>query len=333
MENKREKEDRQILSEIVRNEKIVEHPTKGKIRLILPTLDIQRKIDSVARGKKKMLREATDQVTDPSTGATKTVPSFKSRQMLEREYQENGWWTKEEEDKLQSLTHSYAGYLTQLELLGYESQEDIFEGLSEAREKLIKLVGDEPSNELQEAVFRLSMVGGDPDVADKRLVLNAATSTEVDDIVGEIEVLRRQFDSYKELAVLYNEVSKLEQEKSALFSDSWQSQLEYYVRLAQLFYCSEVIETKQSVFTSIDSMEKEEETSLITWMFTELNAFWQGLSDEARERMNKYGFTQRLGTEKSSSEELPAQTQPLPDGDLPENPSMPLSEVTTTSDQ
>lgn len=329
---KRAAEDRQILNETINSQKVVNHPTYGSIRFKMPTLEIQRKVDSVARTKKKVLREATDFIPDPENPEKqKAVPSFKSKQVLEKEYQANGWWTTENEEKLTELTNNYVGYVTQLELLGFESQESIYEDLADARQKLATLVN--LTDEVETALSSLVLIGRDDYSAEKKIIMEAATSTEVDDILKEVDVLHRQFQSYAELAKIYGDLVRLEQEKSSLFSDSWQHQLEYYIKLAQVFYCTERVEDSTALFENVEAIEQYDDVEFVGWLMAELNALWQGLSDDYRERMGKYGFTDRLSTEKSSSEESLAQTESSQDGDSVEKVQTPSLEPTDTQVQ
>jgi len=81
--------DAQILEETVFNERLVTHPKLGQIRLRLPNLEIQRKIDAVGRAKKKFLKEAQDTVT-AEDGKVTRVQAYKSRDQLAKEYAELG---------------------------------------------------------------------------------------------------------------------------------------------------------------------------------------------------------------------------------------------------
>lgn len=324
--------DEQILQEVVTNEKIVEHPTRGHIRLKMPTLEIQRKIDALARNKKKVLREATDTIPDESNpGKFKTVPAYNSREGLQRKYRELGWWTEEQDAEFARITEQYSTFLAQLEILGFESENAIYDGLLENRDAVVSLL-DEPSKEVLDALTRVVSIGVEISYADKELIKASATSTEVDDLLIKIEILKKQYTCYIELAKLHVALLKLEAEKNALFADCWQEQLQYYIRLAQVFYCSESADLQTPLWPTIDSIEQESDLEFIKWIFTELQAFWGGLSDDARERLSKYSFTPRLNAEKSSSEESPVQAQSSVDGDSQESKQITSSEVTDTTD-
>lgn len=325
MENNRRQEDSQILSEIVANERILTYPGKGKIRFRFPTLQIQRKIDAATRLKKKLLRETVDELPDPdSPSGFRLVPAYKSRQMLQQEYQSLGWWTPEQEEKMEELSRLYVESIARLEILGFESFDSISEHMQEMGYTLHKLTDNEltleETKEVTEAIFRLIQVTLPSSKEDTDLVKKHAVSTEVDDILASIEKLKAQNAAYMDLVNYYGDLTKLEQDRSSLFADSWQSQLEYFTKLAQAFYCTEYADTRLPLYDKIDDIEKEEDTEFITWMFTELQALWQGLSDAARDRMGKYAFMHRLSFEQSSSEESPAQSQPNEDGDSQEKP-------------
>lgn len=334
MSNSRDTEDQEILTETVTNEKIVEHPTKGKIRFRTPTLELQRKIDAVARGKKKLLRDATDHIPDPDTpNGYRVVPAYKSRETLAREYDALGWWTKTNEDEVIKVSGKYTELLTRLEVLEFESEERIFQDLAESQQRLLKLFEEQITDEIKELIFRVTLVGGEAAYEDTKTLKEKASSTEVDDILDEISIFRAQYDCYLALATVHVELLKIESERSALFSDSWQEQLQYYIRLAQVYYCSEYAATGKSLYPTIDDMEKETDLEFVRWIFTELQAFWQGISTEARNRLAKYSFMAPLNLNKLLPEESPVQQESNKDGDLVMKQQIPSLEVTVTSGQ
>ena len=98
--------DQQVLIETIFNERIVTHPKLGPIRLRLPTLEIQRKIDAVGRAKKKFLKDARDTIT-AEDGVVTRVPAYKSREQLAKEYAELGWWTDVEKLRLADLQEQH----------------------------------------------------------------------------------------------------------------------------------------------------------------------------------------------------------------------------------
>lgn len=310
-------EDRQILHETVTNEKLVTHPTLGEVRLKTPTLDIQRKIDSSARARKKYLKEAKDKVEDPnSPEGFRYVPAFRSKEQLKKEYSELGWWTETQDENLQELIRKQMELLTELELLEFDSEEDIYDTLKECRERLITLFKDSP--ETHNIILKITLPGVIISDDEETLLKEKASSTEVDDLLDTINNSQSQYTNYSDLAKTYAELSGLQSEYSSLFSDSWQEQLQYYIRLAQIFYCTEKVTTGKPIWVSIDELEKDKDLEVVKWVFGELTAFWQGLSDEVRERIAKYGFTTRRNENSTSSEDSPVPPTSSQDGELQE---------------
>lgn len=325
-------EDRQILHETVTNEKLVTHPTLGLVRLKMPTLEIQRKIDSAARARKKYLKEAKDKVEDSEApGGFKFVPAFRSKEQLKKEYSDLGWWTQEQEDELQDLIRQQMNLLTQLELLEFDSEEEIYEMLKECQDKLLELFKDFP--EIRPIIIKITIPGIPTLSQDETTLKEKATSTEVDDLLDTVTKFQEQYTNYADLAKLFNELSTIQNEYNSLFSDCWQEQLQYYIRLAQVFYCTEKADTNKPIWESIDGLEKDKDLEIVRWVFGELTAFWQGLSDELREKMAKYGFTNRRSEKDSYSEDSPDPSKLSVDGELQEKSPESSLTPTITADQ
>lgn len=329
-----EREDSQILQEVVFNERIVNHPKLGPIRLRIPNLEIQRKIDAVGRAKKKYLKEARDTIT-AEDGTVTVVPAYKSREQLSREYAELGWWTDVEKTRLTELREQHIQNLTELEVLGFESDVAIYQGINDIVTRLFDLCKEENGNipeEVSTALADLSIPGIMPKATDINLLREHGASTEVDDLIERLKNFNKQYNIYIKLAQVYNELTALQSQESQLFSDSWQDQLQYYLRLAQVFYCTERAEDRKPIWPTLNAIEAEQNIELIRWTFSELNAFWQGISDEQREKMNKYSFTNPRNTEVSSSEGSPVPQESSPDGGSPEKISETSIVATVTAD-
>jgi len=326
-QNEVSKGDAQILVETVFNEKIVTHPKLGQIRLRLPNLEIQRKIDAVGRNKKKFLKEAQDTITAEDGTVTK-VPAYRSREQLAREYEELGWWTDVERLKLTDFQEQHVQLLTELELLGFESDVDIYLNIKNIYDKLVVLCKAENGDTPQEVLNALTMMtipGATLNSSDMNLIKENSSTTEVDDLLDQLTVFHKQYNTYIKLAQIYSDLVALQSQQSQLFSDSWQDQLQYYLRLAQVFYCTEKFEDHKPIWPSLNAIETEQDIELIRWIFGELNAFWQGLSDETREKMDKYSFTSPRNIGASPSEDSPVPQESSQDGE----PQEKMLEVST----
>jgi hypothetical protein len=340
----KEAESQQILQETVFNEKIVEHPKLGRIRLRMPTLATQRKIESAIRGKRKYLLAAEDRIEDPSSpSGYRKVRAFRSRDALMKEYIENGWWSEALEEERKKLVERQIELVAELELLGFEDDNKIMENVEAIRTELVEHFEkpgaddspdiEEPSKEIIEAIDRLVMLDEPLDPKDEQLMLEHAVSTDVDDLLTRLKKERRLYNRYLEFVRNISRSTELETEYTNLFADSWQEQLQYSQRLAQVFYCTEKADTHEPVWPSIDAIEAEQNIDLIRWVFGELSAFWQGLSDEARERMSKYDFFSRMPVQSPRSEELPAPEESSIDGLQQESEPTSSTEASVTTDQ
>jgi len=310
-------EDQQILQETIANERIVTHPYLGDLRFTVPTLAIQRKIDQAVRGKRKQLLSTYIDIDDPEVpGGKRKVPAFKSKEVLAREYSELGWWTEEQELKRQELTKDQVKTITELELLGFESDSALFEQFMEIREDLLSHFAEHDElDALTETIFAVTTAGGEVSKDSYTILLNKALSTDVDEWVDELMMVHRIYELYLELVKGSAALAEIEAEYMSLFNDSWQEQLQYYQRLSQVYHCVEKLENGDSLWENLDAVEEETDIELIRWVFTELNAFWQGLTEETRERMNKYSFMPRLTVEQESSDDSQSQPDSKNDGD------------------
>lgn len=337
-ENTKELESQQILEETVFNERIVTHSKLGEIRLSMPTLAVQRKIETAVRGRRKYLLAAEDTIEDATApNGFRKVRSFKSREALMKEYMELGWWSAENEKERKELMDKQVSLITELELLGFDSDDSIFTKLQEIREDLLKhyTKDSEESSQTQltEIIHRITTVGENMSNEDRDLLITNAASTEVDDLLDAVAIQQKLYSSYIKLLETTTKFTEIEAEYSNLFSDSWQEQLQYYQRLAQVFYCTERVVDKTPIWSSIDEMEAEPNLDLIRWVFGELNAFWQGLGDETRKRLDKYNFFS-LQTEQPKTLDI-SQDQIISksDGEAPENLQKDSLEATDTTNQ
>jgi len=326
--------DNQILQEISKNERILEHPSLGKIRLRFPTLEIQRKIDNLVRTKKKILKETKDEIPDPSApNGIKYIPAYKSREVLLKEYIDLGWWSKEQEEKLDELSRNQILLMAELELLGFEDENHIYAGINEIRETLLKTVVEnaEDKERARTSIVNVTVLGSAPPEEDIKFIKENAPSTDTDELINNIFILNRLFNAYSKLAQNYSELIKLQAEQSSLFADSWQEQLQYFTRLAQVYYCVELADEKAPLWSSILELEEDPNSEKVMWAFNELAMFWQGITDDTREKVNKYSFTVRRNTEPQHSEELPEETKSLNDGNLQDNEQIVSSVVLDTT--
>ena len=328
--------DNQLFQEVAKNERIIEHPTFGKVRLRFPTLEIQRKIDALVRTKKKVLKEAKDEIPDPSApSGVRYVPAFKSREMLLKEYSDLGWWSSEQEARLNELSKTQIVLMAELEVLGFEGEDEIFQEINDIREKLLANIVEnvEDREEAKRAVFSATIVGSDPPEQDVKFIRDNATTTETDELLERVFELNRLFTAYSRLAQNYSELLKLQAEQSTLFADSWQDQLQYFTRLAQVYYCIQTVEGHNPLWPTLTELEADSDSEKVMWAFNELAMFWQGITDETRDKVEKYSFTLRRNTEPQQLEDSQENQNSLSDGSTQESEPIPSLEVSDTTEK
>ncbi len=329
-------EDEQILTEVVLNERIVVHSVLGDVRFTMPTLEKQQKIDRIVRGKKKLLMREKIEVEDEND-STKTifVPAFQSKAALEKEYEKLGWWSQEQSQALKDLEQEMLTLVASLELLGFDTYEALLEDFQRVRTELITHFSDleddkVTADEFKEIIDRIALPGQAVIAADFDFLKDHAGGTVVDDWLEELQGTIHKFDSYVRLIDTQQEYVEAQKDYLSLFSDSWQEQLQYYARLAQVFYCTETVSDGKHLWENMPALERTEDQDLVEWALTELTAFWQGLTDEARDRLGKYSFMSKRSEEKQSTEDLPVPLQSNEDGESQEKQPKNSSEVLDT---
>jgi hypothetical protein len=294
-------------------------------------LDIQRKIDAFSRQKKKVLKMAVDEVPDPDDAEkVLRVPAHKSKEALLFEYKQLGWWTDEDEAEMSELSSQHLALLTELELLNFKSEMELYQDVQEVRDRLVEhfKAQDDYAATLEQTIVEVTTLGLPMDPNKEATLRDAATSTEVDEIISSLFVLHRLFEVYKQLLETHATLLALQSEYAQLFNDSWQEQLQYYMRLAQVYYCTMFVETGKPLWSSITDLEKSKDTEHIRWAFAELSAFWQGLTEEVREKMNKYDFIFGRSVAPVPSDDSPVPPSSKQDGE-PLTPTPELSTVAT----
>lgn len=329
-------EDEQILTEVVLNERVITHPKLGDILFTMPTLEKQQRIDRIVRGKKKLLMREKIEVEDEND-PTKTilVPAFQSKAVLEKEYEELGWWGPEQSQALKDLEQEMLTLVASLELLGFDTYEVLLEDFQRIRVELTKhfveLEDDKvTADEFKEVIDRVALPGQTISAVDFDFLKDHAGGTVVDDWLEELQTVIHKFDSYLNLIDTQQAYVEAQKDYLSLFSDSWQEQLQYYARLAQVFYCTEKVSNGKRLWENIPALERTDDQALVEWTLTELTAFWQGLTDEARERLGKYSFMSRRSEEKPSTEDSPVPPPSNEDGEPQEKQPESSLEVSDT---
>jgi hypothetical protein len=152
-------------------------------------------------------------------------------------------------------------------------------------------------------------------------------SSAVEDLLEQGERQRTQLELLKQMTEVTKELKDLQKQRTRLFVDSLESRADRAEELATLYYCAVAAETGKRLWPTIADMRsaKIEDVDVI---LMEYHMFRNGVTDEFRTTLEKYGFHKRLTDTGDSSDASPDQPRPNSDGASAENAQTSSSEAT-----
>lgn len=291
-------QDTILLDELLHNEKRVEHPSFGTIRITRPTPRKEKQIAEVRR--KQFHQDYQD-------------PSVLSKAQMESIAMERGDWTEEKRERMESLRVLVAQLMNLLEGLGYESFEKTIVHFENAKARLLELFAEK--EEIREAIERYFNLDLEPDPADSRRIRDAATSTEVDDLQIEADSYRAQIEVLQKLGRAKKDLLELQSEYVRLTKDSVESRADRAEEMAMIYYLISKEDGSPLWPTFEDAWDATAEE--IAFLQEELYYFIHPVTDEFREMVGKHGFTVRVPESKlsESSDDSPGHPQSSSSGD------------------
>jgi hypothetical protein len=304
--------DQVILDELLRNEKMVEHPAYGTVKLQRPTPRKERLISELRS--KQYHRDL--QAREPDG-----TPSILSRAQLEAEAMQRGIWTQDKKDRASYLRESIGSLMTGLEAVGYNSVEDMLVQYHATVNKILLQFAD--NLEAASAVSRYFDMDSEAQSTDDRIIRDASPSTEVDELKEEAETYRAQIDLMTRLSEARKELNDLMSEYVRLVKDSIESRMDRVEEMAHIYYCA-TKEDGTPLWAKFEDMWDSYPHD-IALLQEELFYFTNCLSDDLRRMMGKHGFTVRVpeATSEPRSEDSPEHPVSSSVGESPE--SAPLS--------
>jgi hypothetical protein len=290
-----------LQQELLRNERIVQHPTFGAVRLRRPSPDQERSIANERR--KQFHRDMQDE-------------SILSRDQLERLATQRGMWSPDMREKIEDLSRKTGQAMGILEAIGFKNVETLIADYEQSRLGMIALV--EENEETQAAMTRYFDLDGEALLTDRSLIANGAMSSEVDDLLDTADALRQQIKVLTEMAKVRRELSDLNLKQTKLFVDSLEARADRAEELARIYYCVAHATTGAPLWPSYDAMWQANADD-ITHLMDEMYFFLNGITDEFKNILGRYGFLQRLSDTDDSSDGSPVQPQSKTDGELQES--------------
>lgn len=295
--------------ELFYNERTIEHPTFGQVCLRRPT-PAQERLISEARRKQYHSDLKDDAIL--------------SKDEIEAIAVRRGMWSPTLTQKIQDLTVDAGRLAATLDAFGFESMEVLLKDYDQTVSDLLDLYEEE--EEVRAAILRYFSMADDAAslTSDRSAILDAAPSTVVDDLVERGEAQKDQIRALEAMFKFRQELNELQVKQARLYVDSLESRADRAEELARIYYCCTQKDSGAPLwptFADIWNCKAEDMEILVL----ELAYFVNGISQEYRDKAQKYGFLPRLASMRRSSESSPGQPQSNSDGESQE------SEVTDSS--
>lgn len=303
-------EDRQLEDELVFNERVIEHPQLGKVKLSRPT---PRQTRLIAEEKRK--QQHRDYQDD----------SILSRSQMEKLAMKRGDWSEEQSERMNFLYGRVAEIMSVLHFAEFENFEDIINEYEDIQAKLEDMFSD--NEEVLASVERYFDLDSERDNADLILIRKSASSSDVEDLLKDADFIRTQLTLLEELGDSRQELNGLIQKSVFLFGDTIEARAENVQKMAELFYCVRDAETGDKLWDSVDAVW-DEDAETIRSLRQEMFYFINGITDQLREMLGDTGFTARVIDTSDSSDDSPDHPKSSSDGESQESEQTSSSEAT-----
>jgi hypothetical protein len=299
-----------LQTELLYNERIIQHPTFGAVKLARAT---PRQESLIAEARRKQ------------THKDMRDPDVLSRDQLEKLAVEKGMWTPGLTERITELTHKTGEAMGLLEFIGFKSFEDVLQDFQNVVKKLLDLYADdEPMQKMISEYFDLD---GTPNLIDRTKIIDNAVGSVVDDLMDQGDQVRSQLDLLKEMFKVRKELNELQQRQSRVFLDSLENRADRAEELAILYHCIKDATTGKPLWPTYEEIwdARPEDIEIL---MTEYHYFRHGITDEFKETLGKYGFIKRLTDTSDSPDDSPAQPQSNSGGESVEPTPSASSEAT-----
>lgn len=286
--------------ELIRNARVVEHPTFGQVKIQRPTPRMERMIADERR--KQYHKDLKD----------KTILS---RAEIEREAIERGMWSPTDAEKVAELVRKVGGLMGVLEALEYKSLDEVIDAYYRLQRDLI---GQFEQSEVHEAIERYFDLEQQPMQADRSLIWNEAPNTTVDELLDTGDHLRTQIDLLQEMLNVRKELNALQKRQVEIFLDSIESRAERAEELARIYFCCSKAESGLPLWPTFDDAW-DADPSDIEVLISEVYYFMHGITEEFKVLLGKHGFIQRVADIEDSSESSQGHPELSLDGELQES--------------
>jgi hypothetical protein len=298
-----------LQNELLYNERIIQHPKFGAVRITRPTPGQEKLIAEARRGQThKDMRD----------------PDVLSNDQLERLAIEKGMWTADMSARITDLTQKTGEAMGLLESIGFQTFDAVLEDFQSTVKALLDSYEDNAP--IAETVSRYFDLDEKPSVADRAAITDAAPGSQIDDLMDKGDHLRVQIDLLNEMFKVRKELNSLQEKQSRVFLDSLEKRSDRAEELATIYYCATLVDGGYLWPSYADIWNSRTED--VEFLLQEYHYFRHGITEEFRETLGKYGFIKRLTDTKASSADSHDQPGPSSDGESQEKAQSPSSPAT-----
>lgn len=326
--------DRTLLDQIARNERVVTHRTFGTYVVRRPTNRVQGLIDTARTRSINKDLQTKDMVVDPETGKLKAVPAFLTKSSKMKLLAEHGEYTEADEKAILEAEREFREVCKELNDLGFEGTKSLLADFKTAYQVVLAKVGDKDVSEPLKVIFPMAeefSKGVDlydlsdlPSSSDdkefakaKKAVEKALKDMEVVSMLNEVQKLHKQYGLVLRGLAAQSKLFILRMREMTLFADTVESRADYVSRLNKIFHCTYKIDGNKA-WASQDACD-DSNPDLLNWLLTEIEKF-ERLDPEDPEdtTKDKFNFLFQLGVTKGHLDELRDPPSPNTDGEQAE---------------
>lgn len=287
--------------ELVDNFRGVFHLKYGPLLICRPTPAVERKISEERR------KVYHNDLRNPDI--------LTSEQVLEL-LKPRGIWSEEHNERLEKLTAESAQLMARLTALGFETPSKLYVDILKVHKKL-ETSFPEMSPEVSLALERIFNIGTPLETEDLMLLREAATNSDMHELIEKTEILLLQADLSREFSEVKTNLSKLMETHNRYFRDTIEARAIQAERMARIFYCFRNGDDKP-LWESLDKMWDEDPDN-IAWLSAQLYYFEYGITDEHARALEVHGFMGRVVVTPNSSESSHDHPESNLDGEPQEN--------------
>lgn len=303
----------ELQARLIENEHVLAHPILGPVRFRRPTPNQERLIAEERR--KQYQKDMQDE-------------NILSRDEIQTIAIRRGMWSPDLTQKIADLTIQTGEAMGLLNMLSFNSLDDLLKDHKRVVEALLMTFPDEgEGSEYRETVRSYLDLNNEGTAAQRKEIADNATSSDVDDLLDEGDKLRTQIELLTSMAKVRKELNELYEKQARLFVDSIESRAERAEEIATLYHCTRNAETGKPLFGSLSEIW-DAPAEIIEWLTLEMHYFRQGVTEEFKATLGKYGFIKRLSDKNDSSEDSLVQPPSNSGGESVERTPETFSEAT-----